>query len=109
MPYQLQVRMNGELGKNLNRFVGRTGLIRRGRLDDAWDEKFGTRVLRPSEAGLVELILVRWADDTWVIALEYQGDPLPQQETKRLKRIILNAAAEVGMTITSVFPRTGLR
>ncbi|MEU1676794.1 hypothetical protein ABZ752_32865 [Streptomyces roseifaciens] len=106
MAYQLQVRMKGDLGERLLLLRERTGLQRRGRLTDDWDEEFGRRELRPSEAGLVTLSLWRYADDDWVMSLTYRRDPLPSEEAEELKRTILNAAAEAGMTITAVVPRT---
>ncbi|WP_160330247.1 hypothetical protein [Streptomyces roseifaciens] len=41
-----------------------------------------------------------------MMSLTYLQDPLPPEETEELKRTILNAAAEAGVTITAVVPRT---
>ncbi|MGW0754238.1 hypothetical protein [Streptomyces sp. NPDC002587] len=97
--------MKGTFAKGqLSLFRGQVGLTPRGRLDDEWDEEFGRRELRPKEAGLVELSLWRYADDDWMIALHYEREPLPAGETEELRRVILGAAAQAGLTVTAQIP-----
>ncbi|MFD8940206.1 hypothetical protein ACFV0R_33980 [Streptomyces sp. NPDC059578] len=105
MNSQLKIRMKGTFAEGqLAVFRDRVGLSRRGRLDDAWDEEFGRRELRPKEAGLVKLSLWRYADDDWMIALYYEREPLPAEESEDLRRTILDAAAQAGLTVTAQLP-----
>ncbi|MGW2015315.1 hypothetical protein [Streptomyces sp. NPDC001927] len=76
----------------------------RGRLNDDWDEEFGTRELRSKAEGRVDLTLWRYADDDWMVSLTYERDPLPAEEVTELRRSILDAAARAGMTITAQSP-----
>ncbi|MFE5325727.1 hypothetical protein ACFRCG_04840 [Embleya sp. NPDC056575] len=74
---------------------------RGGRLDDGWDEEFGRSELRTVEEGRVEVSLWRYADDDWMVSLDYARDPLPVDETEALRRTILHAAARAGLAITA--------
>ncbi|MEU6745200.1 hypothetical protein ABZ914_03120 [Spirillospora sp. NPDC046719] len=101
---QLRIRMKGHLGGQLSRFRDQVGLSPRGRLDDDWDEEFGQRELRSKEQGHVKLMLWRYADDDWMIALTYERDPLPVDEAEALRRNILDAVTAVGLKVTAQFP-----
>jgi hypothetical protein len=97
----LSIRMHGAFdGRMLETFRGRLGMTKHGRLDDDWDQDFGRRELRLRDDGWVKLTLWRYDDDDWVVALTYERDPLPPEEVERLRRQILEAAAEVGATVT---------
>lgn len=102
MPSQFRIRMKGELAGNLDGFCERVGLEGRGRLDDDWDQEFGTLGLRSREQGLVDLTLWRgFTDNDWSINLTYDKHPLPSDEAERLRQKVLDAAAAAGMTITA--------
>jgi hypothetical protein len=101
MPDQFRILMKGELARNLTEFRERVGLVRRGRLDDDWDQEFGRLRLRTREQGLVDLKLWRYADDDWMVNLRYEKDPLPADEAERWRRRVVDAATAVEMTITA--------
>ncbi|MEW9529285.1 hypothetical protein [Microbispora sp. NPDC049125] len=104
MREQLGIRMRGRLGDGLAAFRERLSLSARGRLGDDWDEEFGRRELRPPEQGLATLTLWRHDDEEWVIVLAHDGDPLPQEQADELRRRILDAAAQAGVTVTAQSP-----
>lgn len=80
-------------------------MSRRGRLEDAYDEEFGSRDLRPTERGLAELALCRWADDDWMIKMICEGKLLSVDQVEELRRQVLRAAEEVGLVINDQAPR----
>lgn len=99
---QLQIRMKGELDADrLSTFRDDVGLTPRGRVGDDWDEEFGRRELRTAEEGRIKVSLWRYADDDWLVSLDYARDPLPAEEAEALRRTILDAAARAGLTITA--------
>ncbi|MCB9441566.1 MAG: hypothetical protein H6523_15120 [Mycolicibacterium sp.] len=101
MHSQFRIRMKGELGRQLPNFRERVGLRPCGRLSDDWDEEFGRLELRSREQGWVNLSLWRYSDDDWLVKLTYEKDPLPAAEAEQLRRRVLDAAEEAGMTVTA--------
>ncbi|MFA4080840.1 hypothetical protein ONA92_03920 [Mycobacteroides salmoniphilum] len=101
MHTQFFVRMNGDLGGHLSDFLEPVGLKRCGRLDDDWDQKFGSLELRSRKQGWVKLALWRYEDDDWSVDLTYEKDPQPAAEAEQLRLKVLDAAASAGMAITA--------
>ncbi|MER5778807.1 hypothetical protein ABT144_31900 [Streptomyces sp. NPDC002039] len=102
MNRQLSVRLKGAFSKGgLSVFREQVGLTPRGRLDDDWDEELGRLELRAKEEGRVKLSLWRYADDDWLLSLDYARDPLPAEEAEALRRTILDAVAHAGLTVTA--------
>lgn len=106
MKLQLSIYLEGEFdGHMLEVFRHRLGLRKRGRLTDDWDEQFGSRTLDfPDPRGEFWLDLSRETSDSWVVELSYEVDPLPADEMERLRQQTLEAAAEVGVTVTRQVP-----
>lgn len=101
------IRLRGDLGRQLETFRGLTGLSKHGRLSDDWDQDFGSRtVAAPDATG--ELGLWRYEDDDWTIALHSRDTPLPDEQVDEVRRQVLAAAAEVGMTIVATHFRIRL-
>lgn len=98
---QLRIGLSKLDGRALPVFREGVGLTKHGRLGDAWDQEFGSRVIRPREQGWVRLDLYRYSDETWGISLTYEKDPLPPDEVEALRRQIIAAAAQAGVTVTT--------
>lgn len=105
MKQQLVIFMEGEFDSDkVATFRERLGMTKRGRLSDDWDANFGHRDLRSSEQGRVWLNLYRHTDSSWSADLSYEVDPLPSDEMEQLRTKILEAAGEVGTTVTRQVP-----
>lgn len=86
---------------SLDRLRERLDMRRRGRLDDDWDSQFGTAVLRPGEGAQMTLELLRKDeyDNDWSLLLSYQGAPPTLEQVSRIRKDIMLAASDVGLTI----------
>ncbi len=104
MKDQLVISLQGEFdGQKLITFRERLGLTDRGRLSDDWDAEFGHRDLG-REPNQIWLDLYRQSNTSWSVDLSYQVEPLPTEEMERLRRQILDAAAEVGLQVEEQDP-----
>lgn len=102
----LTVRLTGFVDQEvLDRVCEELQLDAEGRLGDDWDDKFGTRWLRPESEGVSWLDLYRDTDTEWDVEVSAEP-PLPTAaEIAALREQIFAAARKVHLTAEQTYLR----
>ncbi|MGF1648557.1 MAG: hypothetical protein ACFCVF_16790 [Kineosporiaceae bacterium] len=106
MTLQFEAQLRGDVTDEvLDSIRERLALKSRGRLTDLEDAAFGYRYLMKDESGRIDLSLYREPRDhsRWQVTLSYLGRPATRDVVAEVRRDVLLAAEDVGLTVEYVW------
>jgi hypothetical protein len=103
MTRALRVSLSGQMTQDtLARMREKLSLESRGRLTDAEDVLFGYRHLQHDDQNWINLDLIRSDDTHWILLISHMNEPPPSELLDQTLSQMMEAAAELGLTVAEV-------